>query len=42
MTLQEYIGNPENRNVPVLTKRFNQMDADNDSRLTLQEMSNRN
>ncbi len=38
VTLKEYIGNPINRNVPVLTRRFKHLDANNDSRLTLEEM----
>ena len=38
LTLQEYIGNPKNRNVPVLTKRFNDWDRNKDSRVTLKEM----
>ncbi len=41
VTLKEYIVNPANRNVPVLTKRFKQLDANNDSRLTLEEMKKR-
>ncbi|PHR99116.1 MAG: hypothetical protein COA78_25445 [Blastopirellula sp.] len=40
VTLKEFIGNPEVRNVPVLTKRFKQLDTNNDSRLTLDEMKN--
>jgi len=38
LTLKEYIGNPKNRNVPVLTKRFNSWDKNKDSRVTLKEM----
>ena len=38
LTLKEYIGNPKNRNVPVLTKRFNGWDKNKDSRVTLKEM----
>jgi hypothetical protein len=38
VTLEEYIGKPEGRNVPVLTKRFTGMDADKDGKLTLEEM----
>ena len=38
LTLKEYIGNPKNRNVPVLTKRFNGWDRNKDSRVTLNEM----
>ena len=39
LTLKEYIGNPKNRNVPVLTKRFNNWDRNKDSRVTLKEMT---
>ena len=38
LTLKEYIGNPKNRNVPALTKRFNSWDRNKDSRVTLKEM----
>jgi len=38
LTLQEFIGNPKGRNVPVLTKRFNDWDRNKDSRVTLKEM----
>ena len=38
VTLKEYIGKPEGRNVPVLTRRFKQLDANGDERLTLEEM----
>ena len=38
VTLEEYIGNPENRNVPALTKQFSQRDRNKDSKLTLEEM----
>ncbi len=38
LTLQEYIGNPKNRNVPVLTRRFKKLDVDTDERLTLSEL----
>ena len=38
VTLKEFIGNPETRNVPVLTKRFKQLDTNKDSRLTLDEI----
>lgn len=41
MTLQEYIGNPKNRNVEALTRQFKQRDTDKDGRLTLEEMRNR-
>ncbi len=40
VTLEEFIGNPKNRNVPALTKQFKQRDTNNDSRLTLEEMKN--
>ncbi len=39
LTLQEYIGNPQGRNVSVLTKRFNGWDRNKDSRVTLKEMT---
>ena len=38
VTLEEFIGNPEGRNVPVLTKRFKQLDGDGDRKLTLEEL----
>jgi hypothetical protein len=38
MTLEEYIGNPDGRNVPALTKQFNQRDRNKDKRVTLEEM----
>jgi len=38
VTLEEYIVNPVNRNVPVLTKRFNQLDSNKDGNLTLDEL----
>lgn len=38
MTLEEFIGNPKGRNVPVLTKRFNEWDKNDDSKVTLKEM----
>jgi uncharacterized sulfatase len=38
VTLKEYIGNPDNRNVPALTKRFEHLDANKDERLTPEEM----
>ena len=38
LTLKEYIGNPRNRNVPVLTKRFHGWDKNRDGKVTLQEM----
>ena len=37
ITLEEFIGNPKGRNVPALTKRFNQIDANNDGKLLLDE-----
>jgi hypothetical protein len=39
VTIEEFIGNPENRNVPALTRMFNQRDTNHDGRLTLKEMS---
>ena len=38
VTLQEYIGNPKNRNVPALTRQFKRKDVNDDSRLTLDEI----
>lgn len=38
ITLEEYIGNPEGRNVPALTKRFKQLDTNNDGNLSLDEL----
>lgn len=38
VTLEEYIGNPDGRNVPALTRRFGQLDANNDERLTRDEL----
>ncbi|MGB4710426.1 MAG: sulfatase-like hydrolase/transferase [Fuerstiella sp.] len=38
ITLQEYIGNPKGRNVPALTKRFNQIDSNGDGKLQLDEL----
>jgi arylsulfatase A-like enzyme len=39
LTLDEYIGNPKGRNVPVLTQRFKQLDKDRDGRLSPREIS---
>jgi arylsulfatase A-like enzyme len=38
ITLQEFIGKPEGRNVPALTKRFKEIDANSDGRLLLDEL----
>ena len=38
VTLEEFIGDPTNRNVPALTKRFNQLDTNKDKRLSLVEI----
>jgi len=38
LTLKEYIGNTKGRNVPALTRRFNQRDANKDAKLTLEEL----
>ena len=38
ITLEEYIGNPEGRDVPALTKRFKRFDANADGKLTLEEL----
>jgi len=38
VTLQEFIGDPTNRNVLALKRQFKQRDTNKDSRLTLEEM----
>ena len=38
ITLKEYIGNPKDRNVPALTKRFKQFDLNGDGKLQLEEV----
>ena len=38
ITLEEYIGNPDGRNVPALTKRFKKIDTNSDGRLQLEEL----
>lgn len=38
VTLEEFIGDPETRNVAALTRVFRKRDADKDGRLTLKEM----
>ncbi len=38
ITLEEFIGTPEGRNVPALTKRFNAIDANSDGKLLLDEL----
>jgi arylsulfatase A-like enzyme len=38
ITLEEYIGNPEGRNVPALTRRFKQFDSNGDGMLKLDEL----
>lgn len=38
ITLEEFIGNPKGRNVPVLTNRFNQLDINNDGKIQIGEM----
>lgn len=38
ITLDEFIGNPKNRNVAALTKRFRKLDANDDDKLTLNEL----
>jgi Ca2+-binding EF-hand superfamily protein len=42
LTLEEFIGDPANRNLPVLTKRFNGWDTDKDGKVTLKEMQGGN
>ncbi|GEM_PF-6098255 len=38
VTLEEFIGDPKDRNVPALTRLFKKRDANHDERLTLEEM----
>jgi hypothetical protein len=38
ITLEEFIGNPEGRNVPALTKRFRKIDSNGDGKLQLAEL----
>ena len=38
ITLEEFIGNPEGRNVPALTKRFEQFDSNGDGKLEPAEL----
>jgi Ca2+-binding EF-hand superfamily protein len=38
VTLEEFIGDPTNRNVPALTKMFQSKDTNEDQRLTLEEI----
>jgi hypothetical protein len=38
ITLEEYIGNPKDRNVPTLTKRFKKIDSNGDGKLLLDEL----
>ena len=38
ITLKEFIGNPEGRNVPALTRRFKQFDSNGDGKLKLDEL----
>jgi len=38
ITLEEFIGNPDGRNVAALTKRFQQFDADGDGVLVIDEL----
>ena len=40
ITLEEFIGNPDGRNVAVLTKRFQQFDANGDGALGIDELKN--
>ena len=37
ITLKEYIGNPEGRNVPALKKQFSRRDGNGDGKLSLIE-----
>jgi Ca2+-binding EF-hand superfamily protein len=38
VTLEEFIGPPSNRNVPALTKRYQQLDSNGDGKLLLDEL----
>ncbi len=38
ITLEEFIGNPKDRNVPALTRRFQKVDSNNDGKLSLEEL----
>ena len=38
VTLQEFIGNPEGRNVPALTRRFKKLDSNSDGVLKIDEL----
>ena len=38
ITLAEFIGNPKDRNVPALTKRFKKIDSNGDGKLRLEEL----
>ena len=40
ITLKEFIGNPEGRNVPALTRRFKKLDSNGDGKLQLDELKN--
>ena len=40
ITLEEFIGNPDGRNVAALTKRFQQFDANGDGALVIDELKN--
>jgi arylsulfatase A-like enzyme len=40
ITLKEFIGNPEDRNVPALNKQFTRRDGNADGKLTLEELKN--
>ena len=39
ITLKEYIGNPDGRNVPALKKQFSRRDGNGDAKLTLAELN---
>ena len=41
ITLKEYIGNPKDRNVRALTKRFKKIDSNGDGKLQLDELKSR-
>jgi Ca2+-binding EF-hand superfamily protein len=41
ITLKEFIGNPEGRNVLALNQQFSRRDANKDGELTLEELKNK-
>ena len=39
ITLKEYIGNPDGRNVPALKNQFSRRDGNGDAKLTISELN---